>query len=51
MASLTQKLTSFARSPQGKKMIDQARRYATKPENQAKLKQLGSKFTSRGGRS
>ncbi|WP_202595063.1 hypothetical protein [Rhodococcus sp. JG-3] len=51
MSSLTQKLTAFARSPQGKQMIDRARRYATKPENQAKLKQLGTKFTSKGGRS
>lgn len=49
MASLTQKLTAFARSPQGKKMIDQARRYATKPENQAKLKQLGTRFGNKGG--
>ncbi|QII00471.1 MULTISPECIES: hypothetical protein [Rhodococcus] len=51
MSSLVQKLTTFARSPQGKKMVDQARRYATKPENQAKLKQLGSKFSGKGGRS
>ncbi|MBY4128432.1 hypothetical protein HQO83_08535 [Rhodococcus fascians] len=51
MSSLTQKLTAFARSPQGKKMADQVRRYATKPENQAKLKQLGSKITGKGGRS
>ncbi|MGF0309145.1 MULTISPECIES: hypothetical protein [Nocardiaceae] len=50
MSSLVQKLTTFARSPQGKKMVDQARRYATKPENQAKLKQLGSKFSGKGGR-
>lgn len=50
MSSLVQKLTTFARSPQGKKMVDQARRYATKPENQAKLKRLGSKFTGKGGR-
>lgn len=49
MASLTQKLASLARSPQGKKMIDQARRYAAKPENQAKLKQLGSRITGKGG--
>lgn len=51
MSSLTQKSTAFARSPQGKKMVDQARRYASKPENRAKFKQLGSRFTSKGGRS
>lgn len=49
MASLTQKLSSLARSPQGKKLIDQARRYAAKPENQAKLKQLGTRLSGKGG--
>ncbi|MET0199171.1 MULTISPECIES: hypothetical protein [Nocardiaceae] len=47
MASLIQKLQVFARSPQGKKLIAQGRAFATKPENQAKLKSLGSRFTSK----
>ena len=47
MASLSQKLQAFARSPQGKKLIGQARAYATKPENQAKLKSLGSRLTGK----
>ncbi|WP_338885943.1 hypothetical protein [Rhodococcus sovatensis] len=47
MASLMQKLQVFSRSPRGKKLIAQARAYATKPENQAKLKSLGSRLTSK----
>lgn len=47
MASLIQKLQVLARSPQGKKVIAQARDYATKPENQAKLKSLGSRLTTK----
>lgn len=47
MASIVTKLQVFARSPQGKKLIAQARAYATKPENQAKLKSLGSRLTSK----
>jgi hypothetical protein len=50
MASLMNKLQTFARSPQGKKLLTQARGYASKPENQAKLKSLGSRFTSKGKR-
>ncbi|MDJ0392850.1 hypothetical protein QMK17_05845 [Rhodococcus sp. G-MC3] len=47
MASLIQKLQVFARSPQGKKVVAQARAFATKPENQAKLKSLGSRLRSK----
>ncbi|WP_169914626.1 hypothetical protein [Rhodococcoides yunnanense] len=47
MASLTQTVKTFARSPQGKKLIAQAKAFATKPENQAKLKSLGSRFTGK----
>lgn len=47
MASLIRKLQAFGRSPQGKKLIAQARTYATKPENQAKLKSLGSRLTNK----
>ncbi|SNT41910.1 hypothetical protein [Rhodococcoides kyotonense] len=47
MASLTQRLKTFASSPQGRKLIAQAKAYASKPENQAKLKSLGSRFTGK----
>lgn len=47
MSSALRKLQVFARSPQGKKLIAQARAFATKPENQAKIKALGSRLTSK----
>lgn len=47
MASLTHTLKTFARSPQGKKLIAQAKAFASKPENQAKLKSIGSRITSK----
>jgi hypothetical protein len=37
MASILNKLRSFLSSPQGRRAIDQGRRYASNPRNRAKL--------------
>ena len=39
-----QRVQKFLRSPQGQKIVDQGRRQLAKPENQAKLRSLATKF-------
>jgi hypothetical protein len=48
MATLMQRLQKFLRSPQGQKIVQQGQRQLAKPENQAKLRRLATKFQSRG---
>jgi hypothetical protein len=43
-------LAAFASSPQGRKLIRQAKTYAQSPEGQRKLNQLRSKASQRGQR-
>jgi hypothetical protein len=43
MASIFSKIRRFLTSPQGQRMIDQARRYASNPQNRAKLRGLLSR--------
>jgi hypothetical protein len=45
--SLIKKLTSFARSPQGKAAMDKAREQVAKPENRARLDELRARVTRR----
>ncbi|MEU4477404.1 hypothetical protein AB0F68_04925 [Micromonospora sp. NPDC023966] len=45
--SLVQRLTAFLRSPRGRQLVDRGRRELAKPENQAKLKQLATRLSSR----
>ncbi|MET7968178.1 hypothetical protein [Micromonospora sp. NPDC005305] len=45
--SLVQRLTAFLRSPRGQQLVDRGRRELAKPENQAKLKQLATRLSSR----
>ncbi|HEX8935353.1 MAG TPA: hypothetical protein VF788_14415 [Pseudonocardiaceae bacterium] len=40
MASLFNKIRQFLNSPQGRRMIDQGRQYASDPQNRAKLREL-----------
>ncbi len=40
MASILSKIRNFLTSPQGRRMIDQGRRYASNPQNRAKLSGL-----------
>jgi hypothetical protein len=47
MPSIINKLTAFARSPQGSKAIAQAREQAAKPENRRRLEQLRARVSRR----
>ena len=47
MATLMQRLQQFLRSPQGQRVVDQGRRQLSKPENQAKARQLLARFQSK----
>ncbi|WP_305786201.1 hypothetical protein [Symbioplanes lichenis] len=47
MPTLVQRLQKFLASPQGQKVVAEGRRQLAKPENQAKLKQLATRFQSR----
>ena len=46
--SLMNKLTRFARSPQGRKAVDSATRYASSPKGKAKIDQVRRQLSSRG---
>jgi hypothetical protein len=48
MASPLSKLGAFLRSPQGRKLTEQAKSYAQDPRNRAKAKEMLNKF--RGGK-
>jgi hypothetical protein len=43
MASILSKIRHFLNSPQGQRMIDQGRQYASDPQNRAKLRDLLSR--------
>lgn len=43
MASIFSKIRHFLNSPQGRRMVDQGRRYASDPRNRAKLRGLLSR--------
>ncbi len=47
MAGLMSKLTKFARSPQGRKLADQAKRAASDPKNKQKIEGYRKKFANR----
>jgi hypothetical protein len=49
MMSLFKKVTDFAKSPQGKKVMDQAKKYASDPKNKEKIDQVKNKFMGKGG--
>jgi hypothetical protein len=48
MAGIFKKVTSFARSAQGQKLIKQAQAAAKDPANRAKVQQLGNQLKARG---
>ncbi|MEI4272031.1 hypothetical protein TEK04_09875 [Klenkia sp. LSe6-5] len=54
MASLMNKITQFAKSPQGQRAIrqatDKAQQFAKDPKNRAKIDQLRSRLQGGGGR-
>ncbi|MDH6466194.1 hypothetical protein M2302_006400 [Micromonospora sp. A200] len=45
--SLVQRIRAFLRSPRGQQLVDRGRRELAKPENQAKLRQVANRFSSR----
>jgi hypothetical protein len=45
---LMTKLAAFARSPQGRKLAQQAMRYANSPEGKAKIAQAREQLAKRG---
>jgi hypothetical protein len=47
MASMMSKIARFARSPQGRKMADQAKRFASDPKNRQKIEGYRKKFANR----
>jgi len=46
--SLFKKVSDFAKSPQGKKAIEQAKRYASDPKNKAKIDQVKNRILGKG---
>jgi hypothetical protein len=47
MPTLVQRLQTFLRSPRGQKLVQQGQRQLAKPENQAKLRKLATRFQDR----
>lgn len=47
LVSLLAKLTKFATTPQGRRMIDQAKRAASDPENRRKVEQVARQVRTR----
>lgn len=44
MAGIANVLRNFARSPQGRRLTEQAKRAASDPRNRAKVEQLRARF-------
>ena len=44
MASLFKRAKDLAQSPQGKKLTEEVKEEASKPENRRKLKEFGQRF-------
>ena len=47
MASMTQRLTRLAQSPQAQRALTQARAAAAKPENKAKVERLRARLAGK----
>ena len=47
MAGLMSKVARFANSPQGRRLADQAKRYASDPKNRQKIEQYRKKFANK----
>jgi hypothetical protein len=45
--SLIDRIAKFARSPQGRRLTEQAKRYASDPKNRAKLDQARKRLMAR----
>jgi len=47
MASITDRIRNFLRSPQGQRLVRQGREQLNKPENQRRLRQLADRLRKR----
>ena len=47
MAGLLSKVARFAQSPQGRRMTDQAKRFASDPKNRQKIEGYRRKFANK----
>lgn len=47
MAGLLSKVARFAQSPQGRRMADKAKRYASDPKNRQKIEGYRRKFANK----
>jgi hypothetical protein len=47
MATLMDRISRFARSPQGRRMADKAKRFASDPKNRQKIEGYRKKFANR----
>jgi riboflavin biosynthesis pyrimidine reductase len=47
MASLGKRIMKLAQSPQGRRLLEQAKQEAQKPENRRKLEQLRARYLKR----
>jgi hypothetical protein len=47
MASLFKRVKDFTQSPEGKKLTEEVKEQASKPENRRKLKEFGQRFTKK----
>jgi hypothetical protein len=47
MPSLISRITRFAKSPQGRRLTDQAKRYASDPKNRKKLDEARRRLMAR----
>lgn len=48
--SLLNKVTQFARGPQGRRLTDQAQRWARDPKNRRQIEQIRGRFANRRSR-
>jgi hypothetical protein len=46
--SLFDRISRFARSPQGRRLTEQAKRYASDPKNRARIEQARKRLMGRG---
>ncbi|GAB3803513.1 hypothetical protein [Micromonospora zhanjiangensis] len=47
MSTITQRISSFLRSPRGQQLVDRGRRELAKPTTQRKLRELATRLSGR----
>lgn len=48
MATITDRIRAFLRSPQGRRLVDRAQQELRKPDNQRRLRDLATRLRRRG---